>query len=87
MYKNNMRPLTIDEINSLADNSEIYLVFLDGEEWNLESANKNPLYIYEDGMIWNPVDGFEYETSNLIQDVEYGEIKVYKTPKTKFIKK
>lgn len=85
MYKNKIKELTVNEIKHLKDGSEVYIVFLNKEEFNLEYCNAHPLHIYEDGIFLDD-KGFEYYFENALGDLEYKDIKIYPTPKTKFTK-
>ena len=78
---NKNKELTINEIRNLKNNSQVYIVYLDEEKFNLEYCRTVPINIYYNNIFIDN-DGNSFTMDEVIDYVSNGSIKVYSTYNT-----
>ena len=77
------KELSIEDIRDLEDNSQVYIVYLDGTEFDLEYCSTVPINTYSD---YRFIDNYgdEFSIEEIIDYINNGSIKVCSTENTQF---
>ena len=77
------KELSVEDIKNLKDNSQVYIVYLDGTEFDLEYCATVPINTYSDYRFVDS-EGDEFSIEEVIVYINDGSIKVYSTENTQF---